>query len=71
MSTNVYSEMTANMWKVLAKVGDEVTAGQELAIMESMKMEIPVEAPTGGMITGVFVAEGDAVEEGQLLFGID
>lgn len=59
------------MWKILVSPGDEVTAGQELAILESMKMEIPVESPCAGKVVSVHIAEGEAVNEGQLLFVIE
>ena len=59
------------MWKMLVKEGDQVTAGQELFIMEVMKMEVPYEAPTDGKIAAVHIAEGDVVEEGQLALEID
>ena len=68
---NVNAELSSNMWKILVAPGDEVLQGQELAILESMKMEIPVESPCGGKIVSVHIAEGDAVNEGQLLFVIE
>lgn len=68
---NVVAELSSNMWKILVAPGDTVVAGQELAILESMKMEIPVESPSAGQIVSVHIAEGDAVNEGQLLFVIE
>lgn len=68
---NVTAELSSNMWKILVSPGDEVTAGQELAILESMKMEIPVESPCAGKVVSVHIAEGEAVNEGQLLFVIE
>jgi len=67
----VRAEITANVWQVPASVGDTVAAGDELAILESMKMEIPVESPCAGTVTQVHVAPDDQVKEGDLLFTID
>jgi acetyl-CoA carboxylase biotin carboxyl carrier protein len=68
---NVVSEMMANVWKVEVKPNDYVDAGQTLMILESMKMEIPVEAPISGTVFELAVAEGDAVEDGQLLARVE
>ena len=64
---NVESEVAGNVWKVHVGKGDQVSAGQELMILESMKMEIPVEAPAAGEIVELCVAAEDAVDEDQLL----
>jgi len=63
----VRSEMVANVWKVLVKAGDRVSAGDALVILESMKMEIPVEAPEAGTIKKVEVQEGGVVQEGDVI----
>lgn len=68
---NIKAELTANVWKILVSQGDKVSQGQELAVLESMKMEIPVESPTAGTVASVHTAEGDAVSEGQLLFVVE
>lgn len=60
----ILSEVTGNVWKVLVKEGEVVEAGQTLIIVESMKMEIPVDAERAGMVS-LLVKEGDAVEEGM------
>ncbi len=62
----VRSEMVANVWKVVVKAGDDVAAGDTLVILESMKMEIPVEAPEAGTVKQV-VQEGGVVQEGDLI----
>jgi biotin carboxyl carrier protein len=67
----VRAEITANVWQVPAEVGKAVAAGDELVILESMKMEIPVEAPVAGTITAVHVAPEDQVTEGDLLVEIE
>jgi acetyl-CoA carboxylase biotin carboxyl carrier protein len=63
----VRSEMMANVWKVLVSPGDEVGPDDTLAILESMKMEIPVLADNAGRVVSVEVTEGSSVEEGQLI----
>jgi acetyl-CoA carboxylase biotin carboxyl carrier protein len=69
--TDVRAEIAANVWKVTTEVGEAVTAGQTLAILESMKMEIPVESPVDGTVTAVHVAAEDRVAEGDLIASID
>ena len=61
----VRAEMVANVWKVVAKEGDQVDDGDTLVILESMKMEIPVLAEGSGTVTKLHVAEGDVVQEGD------
>ncbi|MEM1150453.1 MAG: acetyl-CoA carboxylase biotin carboxyl carrier protein subunit [Pseudomonadota bacterium] len=58
-------ETGGTVWKVLVKVGDTVEDGQELFILEVMKMEVPYTAPAGGTLAELSIAEGDVVEEGQ------
>lgn len=63
----VVSEVTGSVWKVLAAPGQRVEEGEALVIVESMKMEIPVEAPCTGTVAEIACAEGQPVEEGQAL----
>ena len=63
----VRAEMVANVWKVVAKEGDHVDDGDTVVILESMKMEIPVLAEGSGMVTKLHVAEGDVVQEDDLI----
>jgi biotin carboxyl carrier protein len=63
----VRAEMAANVWQVLVEVGQSVAAGAELVILESMKMEIPVEAPVAATVVEVRVAPEASVQEGQVL----
>ena len=63
----IRAEMVANVWKVVAAQGDHVDDGDTLVILESMKMEIPVLAESAGTITTLHVAEGDVVQEGDLI----
>lgn len=63
----IRAELSGSVWKVLVSVGDSVERDQEIMILESMKMEIPVVAPAAGTIGSIEVAEGVAVETGDLL----
>ena len=63
----IESEVTGNVWKVLLEAGAEVDEGDVIMILESMKMEIPVEAPAAGVLSEVCVSPEDQVEEDQLL----
>jgi acetyl-CoA carboxylase biotin carboxyl carrier protein len=65
--TEIRAEMAANVWQVLAEVGQAVAEGDELVILESMKMEIPVTAPRPGTIAEVRVKPEDQVREGDVL----
>ncbi len=64
---DVESEITGKVWKIETKVGDKVDEDDPVMILESMKMEIPVLAPEAGTVKEFKVAEGDAVEEGQVV----
>jgi len=63
----VRAEMVANVWKVVAKEGDNVDDGDTLVILESMKMEIPVEAEDDGTVKEIRCEEGQSVSEGDVL----
>ena len=63
----VRSEVTGTVWKLEVQPGQQVAAGDPLIVVESMKMEIPVESPAAGVVREVCVAEGDAVAEGQVV----
>lgn len=67
MSDEIRAAMVANVWKVVAGVGDTVTEGDTLVILESMKMEIPVVAASRGTVEELAVHEGDVVQEGDLI----
>ena len=71
MPTVVEAQITGNVWKVERAVGDAVAVEDVILILESMKMEIPVEAPVAGRLTEIRVREGDNVEEGAVLALID
>src|SRR5688572_19541336 len=63
----VRAEIAANVWQVLVEPGATVAEGDELVILESMKMEIPVAAPSGGTVSEVRVKPEDQVQEGDVL----
>ena len=67
MPTSVNAHITGTVWKIEVKPGDKVDEGQVCVILESMKMEMPVEAPQAGTVEKVHVAEGQAVSEGEAL----
>jgi acetyl-CoA carboxylase biotin carboxyl carrier protein len=67
MPTSVQAHITGTVWKIEVKPGDAVEEGQPLVIIESMKMEMPVESPTAGTVESVAVTEGQPVEEGAVL----
>jgi acetyl-CoA carboxylase biotin carboxyl carrier protein len=67
----IRAEMVANVWQVKAAQGATVAAGDELVILESMKMEIPVLAESAGTVTQLAVAEGDVIQEGDLIAVIE
>ena len=68
---DVASEVAGSVWKRIAGVGDAVAKGDVIFILESMKMEIPVEAPCAGRVAELFVDEGDAVAEDQVVVRLD
>ena len=68
---DVESEVTGNVWKVLKSVGDSVAEGEVIMILESMKMEIPVESPAAGTLSQILVEPEEQVEEDQVVAVID
>lgn len=67
MATEVPAHITGTVWKIEKKVGDAVSAGDVIIILESMKMEMPVEAPTAGTISEIRCKEAQPVNEGDVL----
>ena len=67
MSHVVTAELVANVLSVAAEVGQRVTPTDELLVLESMKMEIPVLADVAGTVTEVVVKAGDVVRDGDPL----
>jgi acetyl-CoA carboxylase biotin carboxyl carrier protein len=71
MATKVTAHITGTVWKIEVKVGDTVTEGQTCVILESMKMEMPVEAPSAGRVSSIVCSEGQAVSEDDVLLMLD
>ena len=67
----VRAEIAANVWQVRTEVGASVGEGDELVILESMKMEIPVTSPVAGTVAELRVAAEDQVQEGDVVAVID
>lgn len=63
----VRAEMAASVWQVRVTVGQVVTAGAELVVLESMKMEIPVESPVGGTVSALHVEPDQPVKAGEVI----
>jgi acetyl-CoA carboxylase biotin carboxyl carrier protein len=67
MTESVKAHITGTVWKIEVKEGQQVAEGQVCVILESMKMEMPVEAPRAGKVDKVHVVEAQAVDEGEVL----
>ena len=67
MSTEVTAPMSGSIWKLLVKIGDQVSEDDELIILEAMKMEIPIYAPADGKVAEIKIAEADKVEANAVL----
>ncbi|MBF6617157.1 MAG: acetyl-CoA carboxylase biotin carboxyl carrier protein subunit [Candidimonas sp.] len=65
--TEIGSPVTGTVWKVERAVGDKVEDGDVIMILESMKMEIPLEATSAGVIAELTVEPGASVDEDQIL----
>ncbi|MEE4381139.1 MAG: acetyl-CoA carboxylase biotin carboxyl carrier protein subunit [Pseudomonadales bacterium] len=63
----VRSEVAGTVWSLERDAGEAVAAGEAVVILESMKMEVPVEAPVAGRVAELAVAKDDPVEEGQVV----
>ena len=69
--SEIRAPITGNVWKILVAVGDEVAADDVVAILESMKLEIPVESEGAGSVARVLVAVGDPVAEDDVMFELE
>jgi acetyl-CoA carboxylase biotin carboxyl carrier protein len=65
--TEIRAHITGTVWKIEVAVGDEVGLDDEVVILESMKMEMPVEAEDSGKVTEIRCEEGQSVSEGDVL----
>jgi acetyl-CoA carboxylase biotin carboxyl carrier protein len=64
---DIEAHITGNVWKIEVAVGDKVEEGDTVVILESMKMEIPVEAEDEGTVKEILCEEGKSVSEGDVL----
>lgn len=64
MSKEIKAHITGTVWKIEVQPGDPVEEGTVVAILESMKMEMPVESEEQGVVDQILVQEGQAVTEG-------
>lgn len=71
MATEVAAHITGTVWEIRVNVGDQVETEQVVVVLESMKMEMPVEAPAAGRVASIQVEKGQAVEEGEVLLTLD
>lgn len=69
--SEVKASMAGNVWKINVQVGDEVSTGEDVVILESMKMEIPIAAEASGTVKEIKVNEGDFVNEGDVIAVIE
>ena len=66
-AVKIPTEVAGTVWKIVAAQGAALAAGDVILIMESMKMEIPIEAPRAGQLLELRVAEGDVLNEGDVV----
>ena len=65
MAKVIKAHITGTVWKIEVKVGDNVDEGTVVAILESMKMEMPVESEDSGSVETIHITEGQAINEGD------
>lgn len=71
MTSEVQAEMAATVWRVLVAEGENVKAGDEIVILESMKMEVPIITETAGILKELRVGEGSSVQKGDVIAVIE
>ena len=71
MAIDVQAHITGTVWKIEVGVGDEVSDGDTVVILESMKMEMPVEVEDDGTVSEIRCEEGQSVQEGDVLVVLD
>lgn len=67
----IKAHITGTVYKILKKVGDQVKKGDEILLLESMKMEIPLESPIDGTITEIRFEVGKPVDEGAVIVVVE
>lgn len=65
--TKVVSDIAGKVWKIEAAAGTKVAQEDTILILESMKMEIPVNAPRAGTVVEIYFNEGEVVGEGEVV----
>jgi biotin carboxyl carrier protein len=68
---DIPAPMAGSLKEILVAPGDTVAAGEELLIIESMKMEIPLESPSSGRVAEIVVEPPSRIDEGQVLLRLD
>ncbi len=68
---DIHAPMAGSLKELLIAPGESVSEQQELLVIESMKMEIPLESPASGTVTEILVTAPQQIEEGQLLLRLD
>jgi acetyl-CoA carboxylase biotin carboxyl carrier protein len=69
--SDIYANMAGSVWKILVQQGEKVAEGQDVVILESMKMEIPIASEIDGVVKSINVNEGDFVNEGDVLIEVE
>ncbi|SDJ69965.1 acetyl-CoA carboxylase biotin carboxyl carrier protein subunit [Sediminibacillus albus] len=69
--TEIKANMAGSVWKITVKEGERISTGQDIVILESMKMEIPIASEASGQVIKLSVSEGDFVNEGDVLATIE
>ena len=68
---NIEAHITGSVWKIQVAIGDSVSEGDTVVTLESMKMEIPVDAEDDGKVTEIRCTEGQSVSEGDVLIVLE
>lgn len=68
---SIRAHIAGTVWRIEVEYGDEVNGGQTVVVIESMKMEMAVEAPAAGRVCAIHVRQGQSVEEGDPLLDIE
>ena len=71
MAEDIQAHITGVVFQITAEPGDAVAAGDPVIVLESMKMEIPVEAPRAGTVKEIRAQEGQTVQEGDVVAILD
>jgi acetyl-CoA carboxylase biotin carboxyl carrier protein len=71
MATDICAHITGTVWKIEVTSGQAVGEGDVVLILESMKMEMPLEAPRAGTVREIKVKEGDPVQEGAVVVTLE